>query len=262
MRILHTALIVATLLATTVAGLAGNEILTNHITGAESGGNYAIFNTSGTTRAMGRYQFLPSTFAGLGYMKYTGGKVREWSSYTFTDEARAAGVNSLNDLRYSEAGHRLQDAGFVRFTNRNLNSFSATTRNAIGSTVVGRPVTTDGLLSTAHFLGSGGLNRWAASGFTAAGLPPGVVAANGGSAAKLNQYLLNRMGNHAGETWVGGEEVDWAGGEGDSGRTTNYAQDGMYDETEGFPGFGSKRQVVIQETLPFQGDRKSLGGGA
>ncbi len=100
----------------------------------------------------------------------------------------------------------------VRFTNRNLNSFESAARNAIGSTVAGRPVTTDGLLSAAHFLGSAGMNRWAASGFTAAGLPASVVAANGGSSAKLNEYLLNRMGKHAGETWVGGSEVAWAGG--------------------------------------------------
>ncbi len=258
MKILRSTLLAAALLGTTALGFASTEYV-NNVTGAESGGNYAIFNQSGTTRAMGRYQFLPSTFAGLGYMKHTGGPVREWSSYTFTDEARSAGVNSLNDLRYTEAGHRLQDAGMTRFTNRNLNSFSSTTRSAIGSTVAGRPVTTDGLLSAGHFLGAGGLNQWAASGFTAAGLPPKVVAANGGSAAKLNEYLLNRMGKHAGETWVGGESVEWAGGTVDS---TNYAQDGMYDATEGFPGFGSKRQVVIQETLPFQGQRKSLGGGA
>jgi hypothetical protein len=147
----------------------------------------------------------------------------------------------------------------ARFTDRNLNSFSSTARSSIGSTVAGRPVTTDGLLSAAHFLGSGGLNAWAASGFSPSGLSAATVAANGGNAAKLNEYLLNRMGKHAGETWVGGEEVDWAGGTGD---TTNYTQDGMYDATEGFPGFGAKRQVVIQENLPFQGNRQSLGGGA
>lgn len=259
MRIIRTALIVATLLATTAVSFAGREIYINHVTGTESGGNYAIFNTSGTTQAMGRYQFLPSTFAGLGYMSYTGGDKRQWSSYTFTNEARSAGVNSLQDLRYSEAGHRLQDAGMVRFTDRNLSSFSSTARNSIGSTVAGRPISTDGLLSAAHFLGSGGLNSWAASGFSASALPDSVVAANGGNRAKLNEKLLNRMAEHAGETWVGGGEIEWAGGTGD---TTNYAQDGMYDATEGFPGFGSKRQVVIQEVLPFQGQRKSLGGGA
>lgn len=259
MRLFRATLLVAALLGSTVIGFAGNEILRDKITGAESGGNYAIFNQAGTTQALGRYQFLPSTFSGLGYTTYNGGPKSKWSSYTFNETARAAGVNSLSDLRYSEAGKGLQDAAFNRFTNNNLNSFSSTTRGAIGSTVAGRPVTTDGLLSAAHFLGAGGLNKWAASGFSAAGLPPGVVAANGGNAAKLNEYLLNRMGKHAGETWVGGEETQWAGGAGD---TTNYTQDGMYDATEGFPGFGSKRQVVIQETLPFQGDRKSLGGGA
>lgn len=259
MRRLSASVLVVALLGTTVLGYAGNEILQNKITGSESGGNYAIFNQAGTTQALGRYQFLPSTFSSLGYTTYNGGPRSQWSSYTFNETARAAGVNSLSDLRYSDAGRGLQDAAFTRFTNNNLNSFSSTTRGAIGSTVAGRPVTTDGLLSTAHFLGSGGLNKWAASGFTAAGLPASVVAANGGSAAKLNEYLLNRMGKHAGETWVGGQETQWAGGIGD---TTNYAQDGMYDATEDFPGFGSKRQVVIQEVLPFQGQRKSLGGGA
>ncbi|WP_279483542.1 hypothetical protein [Aureimonas sp. SK2] len=256
MKLLRASLIIAALVGTTALGFASESYI-NNVSGAESGGSYSVFNHAGTTKALGRYQFIPSTFAGLGYMTYTGGAKREWSSYTFTPEARAAGVNNLNDLRYTQAGKNLQDAGMKRFTDRNLNGFSSTTRGAIGSKVAGRPITTDGLLSAAHFLGGPGLNRWAASGFSPSGLSADAIRANGGSATKLNEYLLNRMGKHAGETWVGGGEVEWAGGTGD---TTNYYQDGMYDATEGFPGLGSKRAVVIQETLPFQGQRANLGG--
>ena len=225
-----------------------------HITGAESGGSYSVFNTIGRTEAMGRYQFIPSTFASQGFMTYTGGPKKSWSSYSFNAEAQAAGVSSMDDLRFSDAGKSLQDAAFDRFTSRNFSALSSTTKGYIGSTAQGAPITQDGLLSAAHFLGAGGTNKWVEAGFDASVLPYEFVTANGFSSyAELQNYLLKRVTNAAGETWAGGGGGVFAAG---------YGGDGMYDATKGFPGIGAKRPVVIQEIPPFQGTLPSLAAGA
>lgn len=219
------------------------------VIGAESSGNYAIFNQAGTTQALGAYQFLPSTFAGLGYMNYNGGPKSQWSSYSFSAEARAAGVSSLSDLRYSSAGHALQDGAFDRFTTRNWNAMNGTARGAVGTTLGGVPITREGLLSNAHFLGAGGLNSWAAAGFDASVLPMAVVRANGfANHAELQDYLMGRMAKAAGTTFTPGTSMAGFGGGGA----------GMYEGTDGFPGLGSKRPVLLREVPPFQGQRANL----
>ncbi|MEC5382744.1 hypothetical protein VSX64_18045 [Aurantimonas sp. C2-6-R+9] len=226
----------------------------DHITGAESGGDYAVFNHGGHTKALGRYQFIPSTFADLGYLNYTSGSKKEWSSYSFSAESRSKGISSVNDLRHSDAGHRLQDEGFNRFTNRNWSSLTSSTRGAVGSTIEGAPVTQNGLLSMSHFLGAGGTNKWVQAGFDASALPWNFVTANGFSSyAELNNYLLGRMADAAGSSWDGGSGGSMVAG--------GYGQDGMYSGTAGFPGFGSKRPTLIEEMQPFQGERQTLGGG-
>ena len=243
------------IIALAVAALAGlvpaSAAYVDHITGAESGGKYDVFNTLGHTQALGRYQFIPSTFAGQGFMTYNGsGSKSQWSSYSFNESARSAGVSSVNDLRHSDAGHALQDAAFDRFTSSNWSALSSSTRGTIGSNAYGAPITQDGLLSAAHFLGAGGANKWVESGFDASVLPYNFVTANGfKSYAELQNYLLKRVTNAAGETWAGGSGGAVASG---------YGGDGMYDATEGFPGIGAKRPVVIQEIPPFQGTLPNL----
>lgn len=220
-----------------------------HIVGKESGGDYAIYNKLGHTQALGLYQFIPSTFAGLGYMTYTGGSKSQWSSYTFNDTARAAGVSNVEDLRHSSAGHTMQDAAFDKFTEQNWSALGSSTRGLVGSSVGSVPVTREGLLSTAHFLGAGGANRWAESGFDASVLPYEVVTANGfGSYAELQNYLMKRMADAFGTTHVPG--TTYAG----------YASggEGMYESTSGFPGLTSKRPVQVREVPPFHGQLPTL----
>ena len=238
---------------TALAGLAPAAAdYVDHITGAESGGRYDVFNSLGKTEALGRYQFIPSTFAAQGYMTYTGGPTKSWSSYSFNGTAKAAGVSNVSDLRYSDAGHALQDAAFDRFTTRNWSALSSTSKAYLGSTQNGAQITQDGLLSVSHFLGAGGANRWIESGFDASVLPWQVVTANGFSSyAQLQNYLLKRMTNAAGQTWAGGSGEMIA---------TSYGDGGMYDATEGFPGIGTKRPVVIHEVPPFQGTLTNLAG--
>lgn len=245
-------MVLATALGVGVLALPGSawavgDSYVDHVTGQESGGNYAIFNIAGTTQALGRYQFLPSTFAGLGYMTQTGPNRASWDSYTFTSQARAAGVNSLSDLRYTEAGHRLQDQGFHRFTNQNWAGMNGAAQGAIGGTISGVPITREGLLSNAHFLGIGDLNEWAASGFDPSVLSLAAARANGFSTREeLQQYLLGRMASAAGTTYDPMFAGDGSGA-------------GMYAATDGFPGLGSRRPVLIQETPPFQGQKVHLG---
>ena len=42
------------------------------------------------------------------------------------------------------------------------------------------------------------------------------------------------------------------------GYTNSYSVGGMYGATSDFPGFGSKRPVLIQEVPPYQGEKKTL----
>ncbi len=222
-----------------------------HVVGRESGGDYTVFNRAGTTQALGAYQFIPSTFAGLGYMTYTGGPRSSWGSYSFTSEARANGVGSVSDLRFTGAGHALQDQAFHRFTQRNWSAMSGSTRGTVGSTISGVTVTQAGLLSNAHFLGAGGLNRWVEAGFDASVLPWEFVTANGFSSyAQLQDYLMRRMADAGGSTYTPGST--FAVGSGGA---------PMYQGTDGFPGLSSKRAVTIREVPPFHGQRPTLAGG-
>lgn len=237
----------ALFLAFCLIATSGLASYRDKVSGEESNGNYAVFNQSGHTQALGRYQFLPSSFASQGYMTYSGGSKSSWSSYSFNDKAQAAGVSSLADLRYSEAGHSLQDAAFDRFTASNWASLSQSTRALVGSSVSGAPITQDGLLSTAHFLGAGGAEQWVQSGFDAHALPFEVVTANGFSSyAELQDYLMQRMSRAAGSSWDGGSG------------TIPVGQDGPATGSQGFPGLTASRPIMIHEIPPFQGVRPDL----
>lgn len=237
------AFVASTALVSSVLANSGSYV--DHITGAESGGSYSIFNTLGHTEALGRYQFIPSTFAGLGYMTQTGNCTRSWSCYSFNDRARAAGVNSLNDLRFTSAGEALQDEAFNNFTEANWGHMNSQTQGMVGQAINGVTITRESLLSAAHFLGPTALNTWVASGFDPTSLPWDYVTANGFSSyAELQNYLMNRMANAAGTIYDG----TFPAGSGGS----------IAVGTDGFPGFGSKRQVRISERPPFQGQRPNL----
>ena len=209
----------------------------------ESGGNYGALNTQGGTAA-GAYQITAGTLASLGYVRHTGGSRGSWSNFEWTSQAASQGVSSLSSFLNSTAGHSLQDQAFNTLTTRNLSALSFQTRGLAGQTINGVTFTESGLLTAAHFLGAGALNDWVESGFDPTVFPPEYLTANGFSTyAELQSHLMNRIGAASGTAYAGG-----AG----TGST--------YELTEGFPGFGAKRPILIRETPPFQGERINLGG--
>ncbi len=208
----------------------------------ESGGNYGALNSQGGTAA-GAYQITAGTLASLGYVRHTGGSRGSWANYEWTDAARSQGVNSLSDFLNSSSGHSLQDRAFGELTDRNLSSLSSQTLGLAGQTINGVTFTQEGLLTAAHFLGAGALNEWVASGMDPTVFPQEYLTANGFSSyEELQAHLLNRIGAASGTSYAGG-----------------YGTGGTYPGTDGFPGFGAKRPVLIRETPPFQGERATLG---
>lgn len=215
----------------------------------EGGDSYSIFNGNGGS-AVGKYQITAGTWNQLGYFQYDGsGSKGDWSNYTATDKARAAGVNGLDDLRYSSSGAALQDQANNDLAAQNWSSMSSQTRGLVGQTINGVEITQDGLLGAAHFLGAGALNDWVESGFDPSVLPASYLSANGFSSyAELQAHLLKRMAAMNGQSFAG---LDGSG-------TGSETGGGMYDKTEGFPGIGTKRPILIREIPPFQGEKKTL----
>lgn len=205
----------------------------------ESGGNYGALNTQGGTAA-GAYQITAGTLASLGYVRHTGGSRGSWSNYEWTSQASGQGVSSLNGFLNSSAGHSLQDQAFNTLTTRNLSALTSQTRGLAGQTINGVTFTESGLLTAAHFLGAGALNDWVASGFDPTVFPQSYLDANGFSSyAELQSHLMNRIGGASGTTYAGGTG-------------------GTFEQTDGFPGLGTKRPILIHETPPFQGERTNL----
>lgn len=209
----------------------------------ESGGNYGALNTQGGTAA-GAYQITAGTLASLGYVRHTGGSRGSWSNYEWTSQATGLGVSSLSSFLNSSAGHSLQDQAFNTLTTRNWSALSSQTRGLAGLTINGVAFTESGLLTAAHFLGAGALNNWVESGFDPTVFPPEYLTANGFSSyEELQSHLMNRIGAASGTTYAGGAGTG-----------------GTFEQTEGFPGFGAKRPILIRESPPFQGERTNLRG--
>jgi hypothetical protein len=153
----------------------------------------------------------------------------------------------LDGFLNSPAGHSLQDEAFQTLTASNWSALSSQTIGLAGQTIQGVSFTENGLLTAAHFLGAGALNDWVASGFDPTVFPQSYLDANGFSThAELQAYLMNRIGRASGTAFAGGP-----GG---------FGTGGGFDQTDGFPGFGAKRPILIREIPPFQGERTTLGG--
>lgn len=168
------------------------------VMGKESGRDYSVMNFI-TGSAAGAYQFIPSTLADLGYTYSTNGSWN-WNSVGFTGKSQAMGVSSLDDFRFTQAGHRLQDQAFDEFTDRNWRALSGTAKSSIGKVVNGVVVTEGGLLSAAHFLGAGGMNNFAANGFDGSNLNnlSAILRQNGfADVARLNRYVMQRIASGA-----------------------------------------------------------------
>lgn len=208
----------------------------------EGGDSYSVMNEKSSS-ALGKYQITAGTWEGLGYLHYQGaGRRSDYANYSFTDKARAAGVGSVSDLRYSAAGAALQDRANGELARRNWSAMSDTARGLLGQRLGDIVITQDGMLQAAHFLGAEGFNTWVASGFDAGALPAEYRTANGfRSAAQLQDYLLKRMSGGAGNSALSAAPV--------AGPTL---------QTAGFPGIGNLRPVLIEERPPFQGEKGTL----
>lgn len=212
----------------------------------ESGGNHGALNTNGGTAA-GAYQITAGTLANLGYVQHTGGSRGSWSNYEWTSQATSQGVSSLTDFLNSSAGRALQDEAFQTLTSRNWSALSSQAIGLAGQTIQGVSFTENGLLTAAHFLGAGALNDWVASGFDPTVFPQSYLDENGFSThAELQAYLMNRIGQASGTAFAG--------------EPGGFGTGGGFDQTDGFPGFGVKRPILIREIPPFQGERTTLGG--
>lgn len=168
------------------------------VMGPESGRDYTIMNFV-TGSAAGAYQIIPSTLADLGYTYSTNGSWN-WNSVAWTGKSQSMGVSTLDDFRFSAAGHRLQDTAFDEFTDRNWQALSGTAKSNIGKVVNGVVVTEGGLLSAAHFLGAGGMNNFAANGFDGSNLNnlSAILRQNGfADVARLNRYVMQRIAGGA-----------------------------------------------------------------
>ena len=237
---------IALLLALLIwAGAASASEYADLIRSQESGGNYGAMNTGGGTAA-GAFQITAGTLASLGYVEHTGGSVGNWNNYVWTAQSQSQGVGSLHAFLNTPAGHALQDQAFATLTARNWAAMSAQTRGLVDQTVGGVTFSESGLLTAAHFLGAGALNEWVASGFDPTVFPQSYLTANGfDNYAELQSYLMNRIGAANGTAFAGA-----LGG---------FGNGGTYAATDGFPGFGPKRPILIRETPPFQGERTTLG---
>jgi hypothetical protein len=158
------------------------------ITRFESGGRLDATNDDST--ATGKYQFLYGTLAELGYIEKSASNqpppgAGEWSNVVWTGQD---GIHSRADFMASEAA---QNAALDRFTQNNLTAISGTFTE--GQIINGIPMTSGGAAAAAHMLGSGGFNKWAASGFSAAGLDAGIAAAHGMTPEEYNNHLMKRV---------------------------------------------------------------------
>lgn len=230
------------MLCLVISARLGRSSYNDAVARFEGGDSYSVMNQNGSS-ALGKYQITAGTWEGLGYLSYQGrGSQSDYANYSFTDKARAAGVGSVSDLRYSPAGAALQDRANGELATRNWSAMSARARSLVGQRVDGLVITEDGMLQAAHFLGVEGFNTWVASGFDAGSLPREYLAANGfHSSAQLQAYLMKRMSVGAGNSAL-------AEARGAS----------PYTQTSSFPGIGNLRRVLIEERPPFQGEKGTL----
>ena len=93
--------------------------------------------------------------------------------------------------------YQAQTYALQKFTANNWARINPQVRGLIGSEVAGVRVTEGGLLSTAHFLGPGGLNEFAGCGFRPDCISGSAAAANGGR-QRTYEIAMNRLSGGGG----------------------------------------------------------------
>lgn len=148
--------------------------------------------------ATGRYQINAPTLADIGLIKKDKiGSIPmgpgEWPADVWTDEARALGISSRETFKNNPAA---QDSALSMLTEQKLGRINSSVWS-MGSTPNGVPINSGSVASAAHMMGEGAFNNWAASGFTAGGLPPNLASDHDWTPEQANQHLLNRMATGA-----------------------------------------------------------------
>ncbi|MCW3784658.1 hypothetical protein [Defluviimonas salinarum] len=159
------------------------------IYGFEAGADGQFATNPGST-ATGAYQFTYGTLASLGYIDESASKhppsgAGSWDGVVWTGQD---GVWSRDQFMANMAA---QDTALSRLTQSNLASISGS--YTAGEMINGVPISDGGAAAAAHMLGAGGFNKWAASGFTAAGLDPAIAAAHGMSPDEYNDHMMRRV---------------------------------------------------------------------
>ena len=141
--------------------------------GIESNGNWAAQNGNSTAHGIG--QMLVSSYAQEGVVQAKPEyshleKLTSWDQVEFTDKARSFGVNNYHELGNTMNGKRLQEQALIDYTRTNWENISGVANQYSGQQHGNMQMSDAGMLSVSHFLGSGGFNTWAESGFTKEGL--------------------------------------------------------------------------------------------
>lgn len=157
------------------------------VLGFEGGGDPRATNPGST--ATGSYQFLYGTLVNLGYIEPGQDKppagAGNWDGIRWTGKD---GVYSRDQFMSSQSA---QDNALAAFTNQNLAAISGSYSD--GQVINGVPMTSGGAALAAHMLGSGGFNKWAASGFSPSGLDAGIAAAHGWTPEEYQNHLMKRV---------------------------------------------------------------------
>lgn len=186
------------------AAMASMEEFWRITANIESSGDYSAMNDTGCLQgwdtcnasAMGQYQIMFGNWKSMGYVTEDSSG---WHNVQFTSAANQYGVYNVDDLRFSSGGAALQDAAAGTLAYGMYNQLSSGTTSYVGQNVNGVTLNEAALLRGAWHLGPGGMNTWASSGFSAAGLaamdPDGsILAANGYSSYEAwNASLMNQM---------------------------------------------------------------------
>lgn len=178
------------------------------VRGGESGAaGYSATNPGST--ATGAYQFTYGTLVDLGYIngsasKHPGPGAGDWSGVVWTAES---GVSSRAEFMANQGS---QDRAIGKFTSKQLGAISNS--YTPGQMVNGVAMSNGGAAYAAHMLGSGGFNKWAASGFSASGLDPKIAAAHGWTPEQYNAHLMKRVAEGGcfdpGDIAMGNDEID------------------------------------------------------
>lgn len=162
----------------------------------DSNGNPLYNTTVPNGTATGAYGLTAAALKDAGFISYSdvpasGGG--EWSNVTWNDNPW--GVSSRDDFLNNPAA---QDAAMLAYTQKNWSNIPSSTKQWVGQTAGGMVVNESALLAGSHFLGSGGMQNFAACGFRAECIDPAAAAKNGMTQQQMADRALQYMADASG----------------------------------------------------------------